>query len=63
MTTPYLHLNSLNRDIMITDGWKPYFYFDHIITTSHFHKKINKHQLTELVLKGFKNFRIITKNH
>ena len=30
----------------------------YIITTSHFHKNINKHQLTKLVLKGFKNFRI-----
>jgi len=43
---------------MITDGWNPYFCFDHIITTSHFHTKINKTQLKELTLKGFNNFRV-----
>ena len=58
LTTPYLHLNSLNCDTMITDGWNPYFCFDHIITTSHFHTKINKTQLKELTLKGFNNFRV-----
>ena len=51
-------LDLFHRDTMITDGWNPYFCFDHIITTSHFHTKINKTQLKELTLKGFNNFRV-----
>ena len=36
------------------DSWKPFLCFDSIITTSHFHKKINKDQLDQLTTKGFK---------
>ena len=57
-TNPFIYQKSLNGDTMITDGWNPYFCFDHIITTSHFHTKINKTQLKELTLKGFNNFRV-----
>jgi len=40
LTTPYLHLNSFNRDTLIYGGcdrWKPFLCFDYIITTHEFH--------------------------
>lgn len=51
----------LHRDTLITDGFKSYFCFEHVITTTHFHSKINKTQLKKDILKGFKNFRVVSK--
>ncbi len=53
---------SFDRDTMITYGSKSYFCFDHTITTTHFHTKINYTQLKYLKTKGFKKFRIKKNN-
>ena len=50
--------NSLNRDGLLYDVWKPYLCFEHEITTSHFIRKINENELTKSILKGFKDFRV-----
>jgi len=55
---PNYFQNSFNRDTLISDGWKPHLVFEHVITTSHFIRKINENELTNLILKGFKDFRV-----
>jgi len=58
---PNYFQNSFNRDTLITDGFKSYFCFEHVIITTHFHSKISKTQLKKNILKGFKNFRVVSR--
>ena len=43
---------------LLYDRWKPHLVFEHVITTIHFHKKVNDKVLTKQILKGFKDFRV-----
>ena len=58
LITPYSLCNSFNSDGLLYDVWKPYLCFEHVITTIHFHKKVNDKVLTKQILKGFKDFRV-----
>ena len=53
--------NLFDGDTLITDGFKSYFCFEHVIITTHFHSKISKTQLKKNILKGFKNFRVVSR--
>jgi len=39
-------------------GGKHHLVFERVITTIHFHKKVNDKVLTKQILKGFKDFRV-----
>ena len=45
-------------DDFFSMGGKHHLVFEHVITTIHFHKKVNDKVLTKQILKGFKDFRV-----
>ena len=62
LTTPYLHLKSLNRDILDNQGWrkwKPFLCFDYIIVTHQFHPTYYRKLLSKDRIRLHKEIMIL----